>query len=90
MNKKIKLIDGYYIRKFDNKNWVIGKMLVTEKGKHIGNEYEKIEGYYGSIQHAWNRSVDFLSLKQESFPEVLQMLETMKSIKIEKKAALNQ
>lgn len=49
--KKIININDYRFRLLDERNWVIEKKHIIEKGDNAGNIRWSVEGYYGRFEH---------------------------------------
>ena len=54
MMNELHLIDNFYLRKFDNLNFIIIEKTINKKGEKT----EIKRGYYGSLQNALKRVLD--------------------------------
>lgn len=79
---KYNLINDYYIRKFDERNFVLAKMEKIKTGKKAGSELEKIDGYFSTLEGAWNGAVDRLSLNANDFKELKELVNDLKNLKL--------
>ncbi len=59
---KFELTNGFYIRKFDERNWAIAKMFAY---KNI--EKEKVRGYYRTLEQSWEACCDIIPLVDNRF-----------------------
>ena len=83
---KIQLPKNYYIRRLDSRNWVIGKMVTLEyKTKEGIYDQERIEGYYHTLENAWDGAVDKFSLMVDNFPDVVRIIKELKALKVQVK-----
>jgi hypothetical protein len=51
-------LGDYVIKSEDDKNVVLYKRMITEKGKNVGTEYLKPMGYYSNVRAALRRYCD--------------------------------
>ena len=75
---KFHLIDWYYIRNFDEKNWIIWKTYVPEKWK---KEYERISWYFPTLEIAWRWAINNFSLKASSNKDLENIVKRLEIIK---------
>lgn len=69
---------SYYIRNFDKHNWIIAKKL---KAKKTGKKKEYVEGYYPTLEQAFNRAVKLFALQAKDKNEILSVLFQMSLLK---------
>ena len=73
---KIELLDGYYIRPLDTRNWIITKALISKKGR----KYEKEARHGGSLESILKTAIDdgllenAIDLDKENFLQYLERL----------------
>ena len=73
------LIDGYYLRKLDDRNIALAKMIEPEKdGKKA---YERVLLYSSSFEGAWEGAVNKLALMADSNEELKRIVQDLKELK---------
>ncbi len=77
---KYQLLDEYYIRDLDDKNWVYCKTNISKKTKL---PYEKILGYSGTLKGIWNLAIDELTLMPECNRDLLETLGRLEKLKVD-------
>ena len=78
---KFDLIKDHYIRKIDDRNWGLCRTITVKEGKNEGQESEKIEGFFGTLQAAWNGATVKLPLKAENHAELLSIINRLEKLK---------
>ena len=81
-NIVFKLINGYYIRVLDDRNWVVAHKEVITKGGNKGKMREEIDGYYRDLERAWDGAVIILPLLVSSKVELKSIVKQLKELKI--------
>ena len=71
------LVNGRYIRKYDNRNWCICYEL-TKVGK---GAKEVVESYHPTLMSAWRSGVDSAVLVAESKNDLVRIIQRLERVK---------
>ena len=89
---KFKINESYYIRAYDDNNWIIAQMVKPEyktgivqqnraKMGHDGKPKEKIYGYFATLQEAKEEAAELVAKYVSNFEELEKAIKLIKSVK---------
>ena len=74
---------NHYIRNFDDKNWVVGKVYRTQKKGEPVVVKEEVLGYYPTLQSAWSGAINMQVLQANKKDELLDIIRILEALKID-------
>lgn len=75
---QFEIVNGYYIRNLDERNWILAKTLESKTGR----KKEYIEGYYPRLEYAYNAAIEMFLLQSKDISDLECILLRLENLKL--------